>query len=320
MARVYTQEQHAWIAEHYADMTNAELARAFNAEFGISIATQSSMNAYGSNHRLRKAPDVFARRNRKYTDEQLSWLHDFIPGHHEDEIIDAYGERFGERLTVSMVNNLKARLGVRSGTVGNRFSPGHVPQNKGRTWDEQGIPADVQERMRATQFRKGHLSGAAAERKRPLLDIREEPKSGYLQIKVAPRNRKHYMGNWISLAEYEWMAANGRDWPEGHRAVFADRDNRNFSPDNIVPVPAELYPIVTAGAHGHALRWHDRESLEVAITHARVMRRRRELELAPRTCGVCGETFAPTTPNQRTCRACLDAGLRAPTRRRRKST
>jgi len=318
MARVYTPEQHAWIAAHYADMTNHELADAFNERFATGYATAAKMNNYGTNHHLRKSHETFRRRNSKYTDTQLDWLRGYIPGHHEQEIIDAYEREFGERLTVSMVANLKVKLGVTSGTVGNRFERGHVPQNKGRTWDEMGIPADVQERMRATTFRKGSLSGAAAERARPLLDIREEPTSGYLQIKVAPRNRKYPMQNWISLAEFEWMAANGRDWPEGHRAVFADRDNRNFDPDNIVPVPNDVYPIVTAGAHGHAMPWHDRESLEVAITHARVMRRRRALEMLPRECPCCGKAYEPTYPHQRTCPECLDAGRRAPRRGRRR--
>lgn len=310
MARVYTAEQHAWLADHYADMTNRELADAFNERFCTDYATPDKMNNYGAQHRLRKTPETFARRNVKYADEQLDWLRDFIPGHHECEIIDAYEERFGERLTVSMVANLKMKLGVTSGTSGGQFHKGKEPPNKGKTWDELGYSPELQARMRATTFKKGQLSGIAAERKRPLLDIREDPKSGYLQIKVAPRNKRHYMQNWISLAEFTWMQANGRDWPEGHRAVFADHDNRNFDPDNIVAVPRELYPIVTGGAHGHALPYHDRESLEVAMTHARLIRERRKLEMRPRTCGVCGKEFEPHYPNARTCRACLDAGRR----------
>lgn len=312
MARIYTDEQHVWIAEHYADMTNGELAEAFNACFGGN-ATQSAMNAYGSNHKLRKSPEAFARRNRKYTDEQLEWLREYIPGHHEGEIVDAYEQKFGERLTVSMVANLKVKLGVQSGTHGGCFERGHVPHNKGRTWDDYGTP-EGHERSRATCFKAGHLSGAAKERSAPLLDVREG-RDGYLRIKVAPRNRKHSMGNWMSLAKFEWMAANGRDFPEGHRAMFADRDNRNFDPDNIVPVPQELYPILTGGAHGRALPYHDRATLEVAITHAMVIHARARLERAPRACGCCGDVFTPEYRHQRTCRKCLDAGRRAPRRR-----
>lgn len=315
MTRRYTPEQHAWIREHYPDMTNAELADAFNGMFGLG-ATQSTMSSYGSNHKLRKSPETMARRNRKYTDEQRAWLRGFIPGHHEHEIIEAYEREFGERLTVAMVANLKVKLGVASGTHGGQFVKGQTPHNKGKTWDEIGISKEAQERSRATCFRKGNLSGAARDRKRPLLDIREG-QDGYLQIKVAPRSISHYMQNWISLAEFEWMKANGRDWPENHRVVFADGDNRNFDPENLVAVPDELYPIVTGGCHGKALPWHDRATLEVAITHAAVMHERTRLERAPRTCGCCGKTFEPEYPHQRTCRACLDAGRRAPRRRKR---
>lgn len=310
--RHYTPEQRAWIAERYADMTNVELAEAFNERFGADV-TRSVMCAYGANHNLQKSAEAISRMNRKYTDEQMAFLRGYIPGHTYAEIADAFSKRFGVILTKSKLTNLKTKLGVRSRVNGGRFEMGHVPHNKGRTWDEYGTP-EGHARSRATCFKPGHLAGSAAERLRPLLDIRET-KDGYLQIKVAPRNAKNTPHAWLSLAKFEWMAANGRDWPEGHRAVFADRDRRNFDPDNIVPVPDELYSIVTGGANGAALPWYDRKTLEVAITHARVIRERVRLERAPRPCGCCGKTFAPEYSYQRTCRACLDAGLRAPKRK-----
>ena len=256
MARVYTDEQHAWLAEHYADMTNRELADAFNAEFSCDCATPSKMNAYGSNHRLRKAPGVKGRANTKYTPEMREWLREYIPGHHEHEIIDAFEGRFGMRLTAAMVGNLKCGLGVRSGTVGPRFERGHVPANKGRTWDEFMSP-EGQEASRRTQFRKGERPHNAYHE---LLDEREDEDGTWVYVK--PRNRRFPSQNWIPKGRFVWMQANGRDWPEGHRAVFADRDRHNFDPDNIVPVPNDLYPIVTGGAHGHALPYHDRETLD----------------------------------------------------------
>jgi hypothetical protein len=104
------------------------------------------------------------------------------------------------------------------------------------------------------------------------------------------------------------MAANGRDWPEGCMAVFADRDNRNLDPDNIVPVPRDLYVIVTGGAHGKALPWHDRASLEVAMTHAQIIRERRRLETECHTCRTCGRTFKARFPHQANCDECLQSG------------
>jgi hypothetical protein len=301
MARRYTPEQHAWIRGHYPTMGNAELAEAFVERFCEPV-TRDTMNAYGTNHRLRKADGVKERALRTYTDEENDFLRSFIPGHSESEIADAFAERFGRRLRKSQIANRKTKLGVASGTHGGRFVKGQTPANKGRTWDEF-MSSEGQAASRRTQFRKGERPHNAYHE---LLDEREDEDGAWVYVK--PRNRRLASQNWIPKGRFVWMRANGRDWPEGHRAVFADRNRSNFDPDNIVPVPNDLYPIVTGGAHGHALPYHDRKSLEVAITHARVIHERRRLELAPRKCKRCGGEFAPRFPRQRTCDECL--GLR----------
>ena len=307
MPRRYTDEQKAWIAESYPSMTNSELARSFSERFGVHV-TASMMQAYGANHRLKKLDDVRHAR-RKYTDEMLDFLRGFIPNHHEGEIIEAFHERFGITLTTAMVNNAKAKLGVRSGTKGGCFERGMTPWNKGMTREEMGISPDGIERIRATQFKRGTISGAALERCRDLLDVRES--NGYQFIKVAPRNKKTPKDNWIPLSKFEWMRQNGRDFPDDCVCVFANGDTRDYSKENLVPVPTDVYPIVSSSAHGAAIQWHDRQTLEVAITHAKVIRERRRLQNHDRTCGCCNRTFKPEYPHQRTCRACLDAELRA---------
>jgi hypothetical protein len=312
MATRYTPEQHAWLAKHYAEMPNKKLAELFNERFGAE-ATQATMHAYGSNHRLRKAPGVCRSALRVYTDEQLDFLRGYIPGHTELEIADAFAERFGVMLTDAKIGNLKARLGVRSGTVGGRFEKGSEPYNKGKKWAEF-MSLEGQERARRTTFQKGSIPHNAHYR---LLDEKVDKFGTWVYVR--PRNRRYTADDWVSKQRYVWMQANGRDWPEGHRAVFADHDSTNLDPGNIVPVSADLYVIVTGGAHGHALPYYDRESLELAVTHARVMRKRADLAaMAPRVCGVCGRTFVPDgsrTRNEnsriRTCPECLAAGRRA---------
>lgn len=276
MARRYTDEQRAWLTEHYPLMTNAELLAAWPWHDTTPV-TPESMRSYGSNHHLRKVDRwKWQNEHRKYSDEQLAWMRAFIPGHHENEIIGAYEREFGERLTVNMVANLKVKLGVRSHTLGGQFECGHEPANKGRPITEW-MPPESRERSSKSWFKKGSLNGIASTKARPLLDVRET-KDGYLQIKVAPRKTKNSMHNWISLAQFVWMQANGREWPENHVAVFADKDNRNFDPENIVPVPRRIYAIVTGGSRGRSLPYHDRESLELAMLHARVRVKRGELE------------------------------------------
>ena len=308
--RKYTQEQVAWLCDNYPRMTNRELAEAFNERWSEPSVTSDAMHNFGSSRRLRKTRETLRRRNVKYTPEMLDFVRGFAPGHTEREVADAFERRFGMRLTVPMVRNLKHKLGVKGGVNGGRFRKGHTSHNKGRSWDEY-LSEESQRRCRATTFRKGNVSGIAADIERPLLDVREG-RDGYLFIKVAPRNKRHSMRNWIPLAKFEWMVHNGREFPEGHHCVFADKDKRNFDPNNLVAVPDDLYAIITGGAHGHGVEYHDRETLEVAITHAKLIRRRRRLEMRERECGCCGEAYMPEYPHQRTCRACLDAGRRAP--------
>ena len=169
---------------------------------------------------------------------------------------------------------------MRSGTHGGRFKKGNVPANKGKTWDEYGTP-EGHARSRATCFAKGSVSGAAAERMQPLLHVRET-RDGR-EIKVDPRDKRKPMGAWLPLGAFNWMAANGREWPEGCKCAHADHDPWNDDAGNIVPVPAELWPLVCGAVRGQ-MPWHDRETLEVAIMSARVTHARnakqREARLA----------------------------------------
>ena len=270
MGRRYTPEQHAWLAAHLADMANDEAARAFSERFGVD-ATPKQMHAYCSNHGIRKTAEARSRGLRAYTDEEEAFLRGFIPGHSECEIIAAFAERFGRTLKACQVANRKARLGVKSGTHGGRFEKGHVPATKGRPWSEW-MSADGAERSRATQYKAGELPHNV----RPLLDMREG-KDGYLQIHVGQHRREKANDQWIGYGQFVWMQANGRDWPEGHRCIFVDGDNRNFDPENIVAVPGDLYPIVQGAIRGQ-MPWHDRETLELAITSARITQARARLE------------------------------------------
>lgn len=268
MARKYTEEQHEWLLLHFSGMTNRELAEAFEARFGIPT-TYEAMHSFGSNRHLRKDPEAASRALRCYTDEEDAFLREFIPGHGTREVSDAFEARFGRRLSKGQVTASALRLGVRCGVNAGRFEKGRPSEAKGKTWDEMGYTPEQQERMRANLFTESKM--------RDLLDTKEGP-DGVLMIYVRPRNAPWPARHWISYARFVWMRHNGRDWPEGHRVVFADHDNRNFDPENVVAVPDELAIIIQGNAHGRALPYHDRETLEVAINHAKVIRARRAAE------------------------------------------
>ena len=270
----YTPEQNAWLREHFPTMTNRELAAAFAERFGEEV-TACAMNSWGGNHGVRKEPWVRAQANRKYNDEQLDFLREVIPGRSLSEVNDLYEERFGERLTRAALCNLRSKLGVYCGVNAGRFRKGQEPPNKGKTWDEMGISQESRERMLRTSFKRGQLPHNT----RPLLDVRTVGNMGgeTREIHVGLNRRERANDQWIPLAQFNWMQANGCDWPDGCKAIHIDHDPLNDDADNIEPVPTELWPLVMGAVPGQ-LEWHDRETLRAAILYARVTRARVDAE------------------------------------------
>lgn len=271
----WTPEEDAWLREDYPLFSNAYLAW-FKERDGLPRDEQAIARR-ARKLGLRKDPSRgYVRSCRKansiWTPERDEWFREFVPGHTEREIAAEHERVFGFPLTVSQIANRKTRLGVKSGTHGGRFAKGHVPQNKGRTWDEQGISAEAQERMRRTSFRRGGLPHNT----RPLLDTRRV-KDGYTEIHVGLNRRERANDQWIPLAQFNWMAANGRDWPDGCRALHIDHDPLNDDADNVEPVPVELWPLVMGAVPGQ-MEWHDRETLRAAMLYARVTRARVDAE------------------------------------------
>lgn len=266
----YTAEQNAWLAERFPTTPNRRLAAEFEERFGEHV-TATAMNSWGRNHHMRKEPWLRGMANRKYTDDQLDFLREAIPGRSLSQVNDIYEERFGERLTRAALRNLRLKLGVYCGVNAGRFRKGQEPTNKGRTWDEMGIGEEARDRMRATQFRKGGLPWNT----RPLLDVRTVENMGGVtrEIHVGLARRERANDQWIPLAQFNWMQANGREWPDGCRSLHIDRDPLNDAADNIEPVLADLWPLVMGAVPGQ-MEWHDRETLRTAILYARVTRAR----------------------------------------------
>lgn len=210
-----------------------------------------------------------------WTPEVVSWFREFARDHLWDEISAECERLWGFAPTRSAVQNARRKFGAPcSITDAGRFKPGNVPMNKGRTWDDYLTP-EQQRRCRRTCFSKGELHGAALHRSHGLLGERDT-KDGYREIRVDPRGARHTMERWIPLGAFNWMQANGREWPDGCKCVHADRDKTNDAADNIVPIPHDIWPLVN-GANPSALPWHDRATLEAAIVSARISMRRSEL-------------------------------------------
>lgn len=285
----YAQEHHEWLRANYAGMTNEELAEAFTERFGLPYSADQASN-YARSHGLRKDAEAAsrARQSGRYGPEHIAWLREHVPGHSRKEIIAAYAERFGVTLTKNALQYAKRLAGVTQDVhLGNE--KGSAPWNKGRPWGEW-MSEEGASRTARNLYKPGNRPHNAYHR---LLDVRDSDKSGPM-IFVNPRNARDDAHKWISLGRYEWMMANGRDFPEGHHLVYADRNRENYAPDNLVAVPDELYAVVASGCHGQGIRYYDRESLDAAVALARLNMRRLEMErTAPRPCRVCGKAFVP---------------------------
>jgi len=212
-----------------------------------------------------------------WTPEKDAWFRAFVPGHTESEISAEHERLYGFPLTESQISNRKTTLGVKSGTHGGRFVKGQAPANKGKTWDEMGISQESREGMLRTSFKRGQLPHNT----RPLLDTRfVEGSNGTFrqwEIHVGLNRRERANDQWIPLAQFNWMVANHREWPDGHKALHIDHDPMNDDADNIEPVPKDLWPLVMGAVPGQ-LEWHDRETLRTAVLYARVTRARVDSE------------------------------------------
>lgn len=235
----------------------------------------------------------------EWTDDKLDYMAEIIPGHTESEIRELFRKRYGVTLTEGQIGNTKAKLGIKSGTTGGRFVKGHVPANKGKTWDEMGMSDEARKNMLSTCFKPGN---EPTNGQRCKVGDERISKDGYIEVKV-----KRFSGRpgsnkcWRMKHHLVWEETHQRPVPPSTMIVFADHDRLNFNPDNIVAVPRSLWAIISR----HKIPYYDRESLQTAVQIAELKQMVRKAECRPRTCRKCGNEFEARYPHQRTCDECL---------------
>lgn len=149
--------------------------------------------------------------------EMVAFMISFIPGHHEDEIMLAFREKFGVELTSSQVKNFKAQHRIRSGTYGGRFYKGQPSHNKGKK-----LPDDVYQRIKATMFKKGNVP----KNHRPVGSERVNT-DGYIEVKVAEPNK------WRAKQRVVWEEMTGEKLTSNDVIIFLNGDKMNLSADNL---------------------------------------------------------------------------------------
>lgn len=270
---VCTRAEWAWLEERYPSTPLRELLDAFEAEFGHRPGegtVASHMSAAGIGRE---------RGFMRWTPEADAFLREVVPGHEESEVAALFEERFGVALTRGQIKNAKRRLRLKSGTHGGRFAKGHVPANKGKTWDEIGFSAEAQASMRRRCFKPGEVREP-----RPgwIKEIGYErvDREGYTWVKVRdsladgpqPNVPGSFNCNYRQKHHLVWERAHGEPVPEGHVIAFADGDKGNFDPANLVAVSRLLWGTVQR----LGIPYWDADSLEAAANMARLASARRQ--------------------------------------------
>lgn len=274
----WTQAEDDDLRELYPLVSNADIALILNERHG------NGRNSNGVGLRalvlgVRKSPDYKRTPPRPFwSDERIEWFMAFVPGHTEPEISAEHERIFGTPLTESQIGNAKAKLGVKSGTHGGRFKAGQAAHNKGKTWDEMGISHETQARMRESCFKKGEVHDRPDGWIKPIGYERVD-KDGYIVVKVLdsaihgvqPKEPGKFNRNYRFKHHVVWEEANGMPVPPKTMIVFADHDNRNFDPDNLVAVPRSVWSVINT----LKVPYWNRESLEAAMNSAKLSSARR---------------------------------------------
>lgn len=204
----------------------------------------------------------------KWTEEELAFAKHHTKRHIWRETAEAFEKRFGWKPSKNQIHNLRKYYGIRCEIRGAK--KGHEAPNKGKSWNEQGISIETQERMRSTQFKCGNVPkqgmkfSVGAERK---------DREGYTWVKVCKSGRddgangsRKSLRCWRLKHHLVWEEAHGKPVPEGYRVIFANRDITDFAPENIVAVPAGILSTMNV----LKLPYYDRESLESCMAVARI--------------------------------------------------
>lgn len=226
MARRYPKEVHDFIAAHVVGCTTKDLTALVNERFGADLFTESSMNAYKSNHKLRSGtPSGLPKGHASEVFPQpvIDYIRANYNGVGNKEMAQRLNAEFGTHYTARQLNSYYKNHGLNSGLTG-RFEKGHIPPNKGK----KGVCAPGCEK---THFKKGNLP----ENTKPI-GYERITKDGYVEVKVKMRpSRVDCNDNFVAKHRLIWEQLHG-PIPDDCVVIFKDGDKQNFDPDNLALV------------------------------------------------------------------------------------
>lgn len=268
----------AWLDEHYGESDVHEVTRGLNGRFGCS-KTETAVYVKANQRGLHRPR---ATDRRKAAERAIRWSNEpemaaFMAENDNGSIPAAqekFERRFGFRPTATQVSAWRMRSGRQS----------KAGRTSAQDWHRKPIGYE-------RDSGKGYV----------LVKVREDPE--------VPGSKD----NWEMKHVLVWERSRGLRLPGGWLVLFCDGDRSNLDPANLKAVPRAIIGVMNNGP-----AWCDRASCEAAVALAMV---KRGVDAAKRSrrhvCGVCGREFEPDNHEQgkyvqRTCRECLDKGLRSP--------
>ena len=131
-----------------------------------------------------------------YTEEEHTFMREFVPGHSYREIAAAFTEKFGWEISIGQVNAYIGNHHLNTGRTG-RFQKGQIPPNKGK----KGVCAAGCEK---TWFPKGNIP-----KNYRSIGSERISKDGYIEVKVADPNK------WKLKHRIVWEEIMRRYWSSG---------------------------------------------------------------------------------------------------------
>ena len=194
----------------------------------------------------------------RYTEEEKTFLREYIPGHHHRDTAEAFSRLF-RNVTVDQIKSYASRNKILTGYNG---SEGMGSWNKGESYHAGG--KSIQ-----TQFKKGNMPHNT-------LPIGSEhlETDGFIRVKIADPDI------WEQKHRLIWQQAN-RPIEKDEIVVFLDGNRKNFDLSNLRCISRRIHSVIN---HLH-LHYCDNETFnavcltaELYLTIAKAKKRKKEMK------------------------------------------
>lgn len=246
--KIYTPEQHEWLAAFIPGHKADEIVEAFNKRYDSPKLTASKVKSYKTNHKIpsgtKKGKGQWS--GPLWTKEMADFVIANNKGRTHKEMAELVSRTFQKEINATQIKAIRGRLKIDSGLTG-RF----VKDDPRCFHPQKGYHAPGSEKG---WFKKGETSWNHA-------NVGDEAwtTDGYLKVKIAEPNK------WRQKHILVWEKHNG-PIPEGFMVTFKDQDHANCSIENLALISKSENAIMNC----QGLRSEDPKLTETGILLARL--------------------------------------------------